>query len=133
MLLSSVMRKSSPSSHLMLRSLQQQQNKFQFVNYLTTINQQPLTQPLQQFNIRNDDNLKTTTDLCMHSLGLTLPSYAEYENDGQNILEFIKRTWQPSVIVRKRKHGFLKKMATPNGRKVLERRKRVGRHRVVNI
>lgn len=39
----------------------------------------------------------------------------------------IQRTFQPSVVKRKRKHGFLKRNATTSGQKLLARRRRKGR------
>ncbi|ALG66559.1 50S ribosomal protein L34 [Beggiatoa leptomitoformis] len=42
----------------------------------------------------------------------------------------MKRTFQPSLIVRKRRHGFRARMQTRSGRLIIKARRAKGRHRL---
>ncbi|MGH7776367.1 MAG: 50S ribosomal protein L34 [Candidatus Dormibacterales bacterium] len=42
----------------------------------------------------------------------------------------MKRTYQPKKRYRRRVHGFLRRMSTPAGARIVRDRRRKGRHRI---
>jgi large subunit ribosomal protein L34 len=45
----------------------------------------------------------------------------------------MKRTYQPSRVSRRRQHGFLARMASKSGRKIINRRRRIGKRRLTPL
>jgi large subunit ribosomal protein L34 len=57
----------------------------------------------------------------------TLPRFSQPRDQGDS---GIKRTYQPKKRYRRRVHGFLRRMSTRGGARVLRNRRRKGRERL---
>jgi large subunit ribosomal protein L34 len=61
--------------------------------------------------------------------GFDMAQHRAFANYG-NGEDMVKRTYQPSKLIRKRRHGYRARMATKGGRKVIKRRRGLSRRKL---
>ena len=66
----------------------------------------------------------------VYTAAYVFPSDARRARPSRIWSKAVKRTYQPSRLVRKRRHGFRARKATASGQKILNARRRKGRKKL---